>query len=175
MIASIELNIVIICLFSLIPVFAQGAESNFEVSLDENTSKILEKIDEVHIKLQSSMLGGSILALTGLGIAVTSIFLAVAIYRRQNLQTKNIEKLVSEVHTISSFQATLKKSQKEVGEENIFGYLQTFIDIIKELYEEVKLIEKGELGRPEFVNVLKNFEISRKLVIEYLEKQSNLF
>jgi len=161
-------------IFSLMifPVFGQ------EVNMGNETIsnlKILEQIYELQSNLQKSSLGSTLISGAGIVVSFIAILIAIMIFNRQREQSEKIQNIISDVHNISTEQANQKKQKREAGELLIIGYLQNFINDLKLLIDEVKLIENGKEIDSKFLELFDNFETRRKLVMEYLDKQSVLF
>ncbi len=170
---TFSLYIIFVILISMImPIF--GQESNIENDTILNL-KILNQTYELQSNIQESTLGSTFITGAGIVISLIAIYIAALIYKKQREQTDEIQMIVSEVHNISSEQANQKKQKREAGELLIIGYLQNFIKELKLLVDEVKQIEGGKSIDSKFLELFRHFEMRRKLVLEYLDKQSVLF
>lgn len=161
-----------ITIFSSTFVFAQ--EINIKNDTISNL-EIIEQIYELKNNFQDSTLGSTIITAAGIVVSLLAISIAVLIYNRQREQTENLQKIVTDVQNISIEQINQKKQKREAGELLMIGYLQNFINDLKSLIVEVKLIENGKSIDSKFLELFSHFEIRRVLVMEYLDKQSILF
>jgi len=155
-----------------ISIFAQD-DSNEQKDVTDTV--IYDSVQSLHKIIQSSSLGSAILAIGGVGFSVMAMILAIFIYKRQSKQSEDIKKIIQEVHEINSEQHEQLKNKKESGELTLIGYFKNFIEALKKLIDEVKLLESGKADKTQFLKFLNDFENRRTLIIDYLDKQSILF